>query len=985
MSDFKQQYKNPRPGFGHANHGRIVRAYKHNESRREVRTRAFDNNRQLQDVLVSTSSPSGENISIESTRMRKLIKWREERKKKKKLEEVTKKPAFKVGIVHHSLCSPVIRSDVSIVTKPKQAICSNNVEKKGITKATQKRLLAKKAAKNATTKNVASNSTKYPVNMKKSTSSTKKQKSFAPANYEFKPPSGLHKMPLFGLVPIEQTPQEKGNFFIQDKSTECKTVDINEQEDILSQKLCAEIPDTNGTTTKFNISESPKLLTNKRKSQKIKEPIDQNNELSKTTITRSSLKGQKMQDSFSNKSLLDNMQTDMQTPKQKSIPSNKSSNKENNNMEDLILFSPYLTLSRGKKNARKEQQQRLGISRLSSDEIPTKDTVMKNLNISVEEEERTAQYFKLLLNRETERLKELCAKWLEIKLETDIPDDAMYEIYQAVGQTNLLINKKFERFRGLVEDCEIGKGEKLVTCRDLQGFWDMAYMEVRNCDARFEKLEQRRNRGWQEEECTVLKPATKKRMPKKQIVSSKPSSLRSLIVAARKKKMEAEKNNLMQDTNLSMKYTPSKNNRRSVNFDDNTDIQYNTRKSKSFTYECKSTPVRRESSRTSLTQKVQFSNDKRIKSPFVAMKVSQMGKTPKVQLDDTISYINSDQTPGKSILKKSEELADKEIRVKSAHKVNFDDKVVLNEVPLDEETQIKLNLSAALSKIDNLDLDELSPQECINAERKLDFETEDFDNFYHNEIFTERQKPKKNPTESKFVQNTFNSSAHSFNDTTFSISDKELSPSDAKIISPRKKLKHQNQCEDIVINILPATPLPTIKTKTSIDFDTISNTTDMENHDSGIRILRNRTITTDTPKKDRTSKMMTPRRSISKKENKSPVKSSRKSLLKLSQKDKNEYMALNESNTTEMENMILTENVDKKRRSSRKSVAFSETCLACVENKPVLPMTPHSKRKHSKTLSRQNRGKHAFNEDLISWDNTPTHVPNRVTRSHSKN
>ncbi|KMQ81802.1 disks large-associated protein 5, partial [Lasius niger] len=202
-----------------------------------------------------------------------------------------------------------------------------------------------------------------------------------------------------------------------------------------------------------------------------------------------------------------------------------------------------------------------------------------------------------------------------------------------------------------------------------------------------------------------------------------------------------------------------------------------------------------------------------MKSPYVAIKISQMCKTPDVQLDDTISYINSDQTPGKSILKKSEELVDKEIRVKSAHKVNFDDQVALNEVPLDEEMQTKLNLSAALSRIENLDLDELSPQEYINAERKLDFETEDFDSSDDN----------------------IDSNARSFNDTTFSISDKESSPGDLKIIS-RKEF-------NIPINILPATPLQT-NIETSITSETISNMTDMENHDSGIRILRSRTIMT---------------------------------------------------------------------------------------------------------------------------------------------
>lgn len=46
-------------------------------------------------------------------------------------------------------------------------------------------------------------------------------------------------------MPIEQTLQEKANFFVQDKY---KTVDINEQKDISQQKLYAKILDTNNTT-----------------------------------------------------------------------------------------------------------------------------------------------------------------------------------------------------------------------------------------------------------------------------------------------------------------------------------------------------------------------------------------------------------------------------------------------------------------------------------------------------------------------------------------------------------------------------------------------------------------------------------------------------------------------------------------------------------------------------------------------------------------
>lgn len=51
------------------------------------------------------------------------------------------------------------------------------------------------------------------------------------------------------------------------------------------------------------------------------------------------------------------------------------------------------------------------------------------------------------------------------------------------------------------------------------------------------------------------------------------------------------------------------------------------------------------------------------------------------------------------------------------------------------------------------------------------------------------------------------------------------------------------------------------------------------------------------------------------------MKSSRKSSLKLSQKDKNKYVTPNKSNTTEMENVTLIDNIARK-RSLRKSVAF---------------------------------------------------------------
>lgn len=48
----------------------------------------------------------------------------------------------------------------------------------------------------------------------------------------------------------------------------------------------------------------------------------------------------------------------------------------------------------------------------------------------------------------------------------------------AVGQARLLMKERFKQFSGLVDDCELGRGEKVTTCTDLQGFWDMVYYQV---------------------------------------------------------------------------------------------------------------------------------------------------------------------------------------------------------------------------------------------------------------------------------------------------------------------------------------------------------------------------------------------------------------------------------------------------------------------------------------------------------------------------
>ncbi|EZA54923.1 Guanylate kinase-associated protein mars [Ooceraea biroi] len=862
MSNFKQQYKNPRLGFGDVGHNRNVRAYKQDKSRREIRTRAFDQTRQLQDVS-APPSPESEMIlstgKLKNERFKKLQKWKEERERKKQLEAAKKKPAFKVGVVHHSLSSPWNTTSAQSSTKVK-AMRQNDVPKR-ITRATEKRLLAKNLlVKQVATgsKDVASTSAKQHLNSNAQnikTSDKKKPKSFAPANHEFRPPSGLQKLPLFGLVPpVEETPQEKGDFFVKGKQADFNLFNTNNVKRIKTS--------------------SPKSSSNKRKSQqKLNEPVpDLNSTFEiKETVTASSKHENIERDAPQEGQPSSNDNTKTPSREADSVDVNKG----NRDTENLISFSPYLTLSRGKKNARKEQQQRLGIGRSPSDAIPTKETVMKNLNISAEEEERTAQYFKYILKKETDKLQDLCRKWLDIQTsEQGVPEDAAYEINQAVGQTNLLVSRLGAGLRN----------RQGRDARDLQGFWDMTYMEVANCDARFAKLEERRDRQWQEDDCAAAKlgACKKKRMPaKKQIAPnrSQPSALRSMILAARKKKMEAgtsplNKEDPLQDANKERAFTLP-GSRKSTSSKENDSARRKTRSKSIGSNPRKSPFARDENAKINLLQLHRASASKKLRSPFAAMKISQMCKTPEVQLDDTITYVNSGQTPGKSILKKSEDLS-KEARIKSAYKVNFDDAIARRrEVPLDEEARTKLSLAAALSRIDNLELDELSVEESINAEKRLNFDAEDSDNSINSNGFDEFAAEVSIQVEKRQSK---------------SLSRKKTATDDGEVAASRKRSRHRTRCvstsdEEVEydVNVLPATPLKT-NVRTPVNSETISNAELERNDESEIKILRNRTITTnDSVKINRTSKLMTPRKgSISKKENKSPVKT-RKSSLKLLQ------------------------------------------------------------------------------------------------------
>ncbi|XP_078037562.1 uncharacterized protein LOC144470382 [Augochlora pura] len=643
-------------------------------------------------------------------------------------------------------------------------------------------------------------------------------------------------------------------------------------------------------------------------------------------------------------------------------PNNGTPNSVQDSSNEPIFLSPYVVSSRGKTNARKEQQIKRGFSlhQTSSDYIPTKESVMENLNISIEGEERTAQYFEFLLSREIDRQNQLCEKWTKIKDEPGITEDAKAQIDQAIGQTNLLMNKKFVRFRNLVTDCATGKGEMLVTSNDLQGFWDLVYIEVENCNFRFEKLEQLRLRGWEEEKIIATrKSRTKKKVAMRtKTVHTRSNGIREFLAKRKQNIIDETKNDndiedlgILNDKTLSNKYG---NNENSPN------LKHKLR-----------TPNK---SKRSLLRTVQLSETKKHSSPLTVMKISQMCKTPEIQLDDSIAYINSHQTPAKSILKQSKYSNQIDILMKSVNKVNFDEDVILNKKIIDNDTQTRRDLADALARIDNLDFYYAHDETSIRAERKLAFDDnsfEEYPNLYDSNKCSELEKSKNEKIKIKAITPLQKSILNSSLST----------PLQRGILTRQNAFENDEIPSSCIIatsckEIVDSTDLNEYKQKLQNN-NSMNQEERTTEHSDNIRVLRNRSITSEniaTQKKRYSKKISLNVNESGYKENKAPTKI--KSSIKGSSKDDtliNTELDLHDA----IRGMSLNEKSGI-RRSTRRSVKFSEKdCTGCIE-KPTLPMTPHVKR--SKAQSTEKKRSMITRESI----ETSEKAPERVRRSRSR-
>ncbi|XP_068439642.1 disks large-associated protein 5 isoform X2 [Clinocottus analis] len=155
-------------------------------------------------------------------------------------------------------------------------------------------------------------------------------------------------------------------------------------------------------------------------------------------------------------------------------------------------------------------------------------------------------YFRLEITTETEKLITLCVHW-EPKVEDEsIPEEMRDRMRTAVGQARLLMKERFKQFSGLVDDCELGRGEKITTCTDLQGFWDMVYYQVEDVHRKFGALKEAESRGWVEEHKPQLPPRQRKVVKKPSAAPAKPTGTKvsaksrlAAVKAAMKAKQQA--------------------------------------------------------------------------------------------------------------------------------------------------------------------------------------------------------------------------------------------------------------------------------------------------------------------------------------------------------------------------------------------------------------------------------------------------------------
>lgn len=203
----------------------------------------------------------------------------------------------------------------------------------------------------------------------------------------------------------------------------------------------------------------------------------------------------------------------------------------------LNYVSPFVTISRGKGSNRKEVKVRESFYKLETSQP-------HHASPEVRQNREAAEYFRFQVTNETEKLMEMVDYWDKYKNDNDNDHNNVDSVYLdqidvAIGQTKLLIAKKFKQFLDLIRQCEEASVQPPVLPKDLEGFWSMVFIQVENCSERFRKLAILKENDWIEVDLlpvNVVKQTKKRKAVRKGVSAS--SGIQKMIEEARLKMKE---------------------------------------------------------------------------------------------------------------------------------------------------------------------------------------------------------------------------------------------------------------------------------------------------------------------------------------------------------------------------------------------------------------------------------------------------------------
>ncbi|KAJ8400546.1 hypothetical protein AAFF_G00393150, partial [Aldrovandia affinis] len=132
---------------------------------------------------------------------------------------------------------------------------------------------------------------------------------------------------------------------------------------------------------------------------------------------------------------------------------------------------------------------------------------------------RDGHWFLKLLQAETGRMEGWCQQMDQETKDNQLTEEVLGKVRSAVGCAQLLMNQKFQQFRGLCEQNLNVNANPRPTAQDLAGFWDLLQLSIEDISMKFDELYHLKSNDWQLSESPDRKEEKKQAPP----VPKKPS------------------------------------------------------------------------------------------------------------------------------------------------------------------------------------------------------------------------------------------------------------------------------------------------------------------------------------------------------------------------------------------------------------------------------------------------------------------------------